>query len=127
MNRDIPLAENLELKRTKAMVEADIDSLSGLFSSTLSYGHSSGAIDDKAAMLEKISSGIYDYSRIDTKILSVTRSAGQLLIIMGNVQIDVILSGKHRIMDSVYVVVYQREEFSWKFLAHQTGLIKDLI
>lgn len=127
MDSNITLAQNLELQRTKAMVEADVSYLATIFSDALSYGHSSSVIDDKSAMLDKISTGAYNYLSVETKILSATISSGQLLIIMGNVEIDVILNGKHRIMDSVYVVVYEKDELNWNFLSHQTGFIKDLI
>ena len=39
----------------KAMVDADSSSLSNITSDKLSYGHSSGAVEDKAAFIGKIS------------------------------------------------------------------------
>jgi len=127
MEHELSLANDLEMKRSEAMVSGNIGLLNDIFSERLSYGHSSGLIDNKAEMLNKISAGIYDYHHIETKVLSATRSYNGLLIVMGNVEIDVILNGTHRIMDSVYVGVYEKMDNRWKFIAHQTGLIKDLI
>lgn len=127
MDTQLSLAKHLEMNRSKAMISRNLEVLNKIFSGDLSYGHSSGLIDNKTEMLDKIANGVYVYHNIETKVLSATLSGNTLLIIMGNVEIDVTLNGKHRIMDSVYVGVYQKSEDNWEFIAHQTGLIKDKI
>ncbi|MGQ7856760.1 nuclear transport factor 2 family protein [Pedobacter sp. WC2501] len=127
MDSQLSLAKHLEMNRSKAMISKELEVLNKIFSGDLSYGHSSGLIDNKTEMLDKISNGVYVYYNIETKVLSAMLSGNNLLIIMGNVEIDVSLSGKHRIMDSVYVGVYKKNEDNWEFIAHQTGLIKDKI
>jgi hypothetical protein len=127
MDSQLSLAKHLEMNRSKAMISKELEVLNKIFSGDLSYGHSSGLIDNKTEMLDKISNGVYVYYNIETKVLSAMLSGNNLLIIMGNVEINVSLSGKHRIMDSVYVGVYKKNEDNWEFIAHQTGLIKDKI
>src|SRR5690242_9669502 len=49
----------------KAMVDGDSVMLAQLVSDKLSYGHSSGHVDDKTAFVQKIASGKSDFVSID--------------------------------------------------------------
>ena len=57
------VAEKVQMLNN-AMVEADKIRLDALVSSALSYGHSSGLIEDKQAFIEKIASGKSDFVSI---------------------------------------------------------------
>ena len=54
-------------KLTKAMLDSDIPVLSALASGQLTYGHSSGKVQNKAEFLESFKTGASDFTKIDIK------------------------------------------------------------
>ncbi|MCF3109958.1 nuclear transport factor 2 family protein [Niabella sp. CC-SYL272] len=54
-------------KLTKAMLDSDIPVLSALASEQLTYGHSSGKVQNKAEFLESFKTGASDFTKIDIK------------------------------------------------------------
>ncbi|MBZ4189977.1 nuclear transport factor 2 family protein [Niabella beijingensis] len=52
-------------KLTKAMLDSDVPVLSALAAEKLTYGHSSGKVQDKAEFLESFKTGASDFTRID--------------------------------------------------------------
>lgn len=54
-------------KLTKAMLDSDIPVLSTLASEQLTYGHSSGKVQNKTEFLESFKTGASDFTKIDIK------------------------------------------------------------
>ncbi|AHF15750.1 nuclear transport factor 2 family protein [Niabella soli] len=54
-------------KLTRAMLDSDVPVLSALASSKLTYGHSSGKVQNKAEFLESFKTGASDFTKIDIK------------------------------------------------------------
>jgi len=54
-------------KLTQAMLGSDIPVLSALASGKLTYGHSSGKVQNKAEFLESFKTGASDFTKIDIK------------------------------------------------------------
>lgn len=54
-------------KLTRAMLDSDIPVLSALASGKLTYGHSSGKIQNKTEFLESFKTGASDFTKIDIK------------------------------------------------------------
>src|SRR5271154_3275830 len=82
---------DLEDRRCHAMINADIDVLTSLFSDRLVWTHSSASKDDKAALLSRIAGGKTKYvtiKRLDEQhIVSDTSFVATGLVEM-NVKID---------------------------------------
>jgi hypothetical protein len=103
---------------TKAMIDGDKTALENIASDALTYGHSSGKIQDKAAFVDAIASGQSDFVTIDLtdqtilikdetaivrhKFLAQTNDAGK----PGNANIGVML-------------VWVKEKGNWKLLGRQ--------
>ena len=103
---------------TKAMIDGDKTALENITSDALSYGHSSGKIQDKAAFVEAIASGQSDFVTIDLtdqtisvkdktaivrhKLLAQTNDGGK----PGNVSLGIML-------------VWVKEKANWKLLGRQ--------
>ena len=58
----------------QAMIDADQSKLESLVSDQLSYGHSSGVIDDKKTFVDKIVTGKSDFVSIDLSEQTITVS-----------------------------------------------------
>lgn len=102
----------------KAMIDADRQQLDNITSPDLSYGHSSGKIEDKAAFIEALTSGASDFITIDLtnqtiKVIGKTALVRHNLIgttrdngVPGNPKLGVLL-------------VWQKQKGGWKLLARQ--------
>jgi len=104
---------------TKAMVDGDRSTLEKLAAEELSYGHSSGHIDDKKEFVEKIASGSSDFLSIDL--------SDQTILISGKTAIvRHILKGKTQDKGKApadihlrIILVWQKQGGQWKLLARQ--------
>src|SRR5688500_19045073 len=102
----------------KAMIDADRQQLDNITSSDLSYGHSSGKMEDKAAFMEALTSGRSDFLTIDLTDQTIKGSGKTALVrhtltgttkdngVAGNVKLGVLL-------------VWQKQHGKWKLLARQ--------
>ena len=110
--------ENLRL----AMIDPTQENLSALISNELSYGHSGGKIEDKAAFMEALLSKKSDFVSIELK--------EQTIQIVGNVALV-----RHKLYADIYdnsiansiklniLLVWQKQKGSWKLLARQAAKI----
>ena len=120
----LKLATELEQKREKAMMSGDGSLLGSMFSEGLSYGHSSGYVESKAGYLKNFVAGHYTYRFIKTTLKNVSAIGHDGLVITGELINEARLFGKEVEMHSVYLAVWRLEGGTWRFLAHQTALIK---
>jgi hypothetical protein len=118
------LAIALEEKREKAMMSSDASLLGSMFSEDLSYGHSSGYAESKADYLKNFAAGNYAYRFIKTTVKKVFAIGHDGLVITGELINEANLFGTEVKMHSVYLAVWRLEGDAWRFLAHQTALIK---
>lgn len=113
------VADAVEALR-KAMVSADKAALEKLTAKDLSYGHSSGLIEDKTAFIQEFIDGT-------TVFLSINL-LDQTIKISGNVAIV-----RHRLtgdtnnknvpgkVDILVLLVWQKQKGEWKLLARQAA------
>lgn len=101
-----------------AMVDADRIKLDALVSSALSYGHSSGLVEDKQAFMEKIVSGKSDFVSIilSEQTINVQRKTAIVRHILKAQTND---GGKAGEVQLKILQVWQKEGKSWKLLARQ--------
>lgn len=102
----------------KAMVDADSSSLSKITSEKLSYGHSSGAVEDKAAFIGKIVSGRSDFETIQLSGTTMTFS-GKTAIVRQHLDAVTKDSGKPGEVHLELLLVWKKEKGQWKLLARQ--------
>jgi ketosteroid isomerase-like protein len=106
------------LMLNNAMVDADRIRLDALVSSALSYGHSSGLVEDKQAFIEKIVSGKSDFVSI---ILSeqTINVQGKTAIVRHILKAQTNDGGKPGEVQIKILQIWQKEGKSWKLLARQ--------
>ncbi len=100
----------------KAMVSADKTPLSNLTSTDLSYGHSNGTLENKAAFIEVIMSGKNDYSSIEI--------SDQTIKIIGNTAVVrhkfvSVMEGSTNLTNLGVLQVWQKKKGKWELLARQ--------
>ncbi len=102
----------------KAMIEADQVKLNALTANELSYGHSSGKIEDKAAFLNALISGTSDFISIDLSDQSV-KVTGNTAIVRHILSGSTSDGGKAANVKLSVLTVWQKQQGKWKLLARQ--------
>lgn len=102
----------------KAMVDADSVMLDKLVSAKLSYGHSGGALDDKAVFVQKIVSGKSDFVTLEFvgQTISVSKNVAIVRHKLNAVTND---SGKPGEVHLAVLLIWQKLQGQWKLLARQ--------
>lgn len=102
----------------KAMIEADKAVLENLTAAKLSYGHSSGVIDNKKEFVEKLITGKSDFVSIDLsdQIISVSEKTAIVRHILKATTND---GGKPTEVHLRILLIWQKQKGHWKLLARQ--------
>lgn len=79
-NKGISDVENAVSKLTSAMVDADESQLKKLTHPQLTYGHSNGLIEDQAAFIQALTSGVSNFTEINIENQSVDISGNTALV-----------------------------------------------
>lgn len=111
------LEEKVSALRT-AMIDGDREALLALSAPQLSYGHSSGAMEDQAAFVEKIASGKSDFVTMDLREQTITIS-GDTALVRHNLKADIKDGGVSNTIELGILLVWQKQAGDWKLLARQ--------
>ena len=106
--------ENLRL----AMVSGDRTALSNVAAEELSYGHSSGKIEDKAAFVEAIASGKSGFVKIDLSEQTI-KIVRKTAIVRHNLFAETNNSGVAGTIKLHFMTIWQKQGGQWKLLARQ--------
>jgi hypothetical protein len=102
----------------KAMIDADSLMLDKLCAAQLSYGHSSGAVENKGEFISKIISGKSDFVSIDLSNQSVIVS-GNTAVVRHKLDAVTNNNGKAGEVHLLVLLVWQKQHGDWKLLARQ--------
>jgi len=102
----------------KAMIDADKATLENLALDKLSYGHSSGALDNKNVFVEKIVSGQSDFVSIDLTEQTIDVS-DKTAIVRHTLSAATNDGGKPGTVKLKVMLVWQKTKGGWKLLARQ--------
>lgn len=102
----------------KAIIDANGASLENLTASQLSYGHSSGQVDDKKTFVEKIVSGQSDFVSIDLAEQTISIS-GKVALVRHILHAKTNDGGKPGEVHLRILLVWQKKGGQWKLLARQ--------
>lgn len=102
----------------KAMIDGDKTGLQNITADQLSYGHSSGKVEDKKTFVDNIVTGKSDFVTIDL--------TGQTIVVVGDAAIvrHVLSattndSGKPGTVKLNILLIWQKQKGQWKLLARQ--------
>lgn len=103
-----------------AMTNADSVQLDKLVSEQLSYGHSSGQLDDKKLFIEKLTSGKSDFINMAISEQQITFS-GKTAIVRHILQADILDGGKPGKVNLYVMQIWQKKNRKWVLLARQAA------
>ncbi|MCD8740235.1 nuclear transport factor 2 family protein [Mucilaginibacter roseus] len=102
----------------KAMVDADKAALNKLTAAELSFGHSSGKVEDKAAFMEALVSGKSDFTNITTSSQTIT-IANDVAIVRHILNGEILDGGKPGTVKLGILLVWKKQKKQWVLLARQ--------
>ncbi|NDZ17331.1 nuclear transport factor 2 family protein [Variovorax sp. WS11] len=117
---DIPaLLLELQARRHRAMVEADLETLDVLLDDTLSYTHSDASRDSKNSYLAKVRGGAMRYAEVSSGEEEVLVLSDAAACVLGRMQLAGAIAGAPRRFDNRFLAVWVRRGAQWKLAAFQ--------
>jgi ketosteroid isomerase-like protein len=101
-----------------AMIDGDRTALLALSAAQLSYGHSSGTMEDQTAFVEKIASGKSDFVTMELSEQQIT-IAGDTALVRHKLHADIKDGGVANTIELGVLLVWQKQAGEWKLLARQ--------
>ena len=102
-----------EQQRVDLLTAGKLDEVAAILSPTLTYTHSSGAIDNKDGVLASLRSGQVAYKRLKHGDVQVRFVAPDVAIMNGISDILVSISGKDQEIPVRFTIVYVRKGGVW--------------
>lgn len=102
----------------QAMIDGDGKALRALSAPQLSYGHSSGIMEDQTAFIEKIASGKSDFVTMELADQTIS-IAGDVALVRHNLKADIKDGGVPNTIHLGVLLVWQKQAGDWKLLARQ--------
>lgn len=114
---DKDVASQVEKLRL-ALIDPIEATLSELSSEKLSYGHSSGKLENQAQFIEALISGASDFSAVafENQMIQVEKDVA---IVRHNLAAVVLDGGNSNSIKIGVILVWQKEKGQWKLLARQ--------
>ena len=103
----------------QAMVNRDKETLSLRTMEELSYGHSSGKIENKKAFIDEIISGDFDFISTDTENQSVFFSGENTAVVRHIFIIEALNKGEKVQIRIGNMMVLKKQQNQWRLLARQ--------
>lgn len=101
-----------------AMVDRNKDTLEELTAEDLSYGHSSGRIENKSEYVDAVVNGSFDFLSIDAKNQTIA-FAGTNAIVRHIFETKALDDGDEVHIEIGALLVFQNQDGDWKLLARQ--------
>lgn len=102
----------------KAMIDADKTGLEELTAEKLSYGHSSGKIEDRAAFIQSLLTGQSDFVNMDLSDQTIAVT-GQTAIVRHTLSADIADGGKAGKVRLYVMLVWGKQGGQWKLVGRQ--------
>lgn len=118
-NKTAKIIQDLEARRFKAMVEADVAALDTLLAPEMSYSHSSGLSQTKTEFIGAIRRGELVYVEIKPDVLQV-RTYGSTAIVTGRAAVKTKSKGQDMVAELRFLDVYVKRQGRWQMVAWQS-------
>jgi len=105
-------------KLRQAMVDGNKEALESITSDKLSYGHSSGLVENKTEFVDKLVSGKSDFITIELKDQAISVS-GSTAIVRHKLNATTSDNGKPGEAHLSVLLIFQNDHKQWKLLARQ--------
>ncbi|WP_339877639.1 nuclear transport factor 2 family protein [uncultured Algoriphagus sp.] len=114
---DKEVASQVEKLRL-ALIDPTVDNLSEISSINLSYGHSSGKLENQAQFIEALISGASDFAKVEFEDQKI-QVEKDVAIVRHNLVADVLDGGTTNSIKIGVILVWKKEKSQWKLLARQ--------
>ena len=111
--------ESLDAKRTECILKRDFAALEPLIAEDLRYVHSSAVLENKQQYLAKLASGHYTYRSMNT-LQREMRVVGDVVLVNGDVRIEVDVNGTPKVVMSRYLQVWVKRSAGWQMASWQS-------
>lgn len=112
--------EALDERRVRAILAKDFDTVAQLIGDDLKYVHSSAVQEDKALYLERLRNGHYNYRALNV-IERGFRVFGDVVLVNGDILIDVEVGTITKSLTSRFLQVWARRAGNWQMVSwHST-------
>ncbi len=111
------VAEAVEALK-KALIDPTQANLEAIVAEQLSYGHSSGKIEDKKAFIEALLSGKSDFMSIELTDQKITVSK-EVALVRHQLTAQITDNGQASSIKLHVLLVWQKQKGKWKLLARQ--------
>lgn len=102
-----------------AMVDRNKEGLELMTMEELSYGHSSGKIENKENFINEIVNGQFDFLSINTENQTILFSGENIAIVRNNLVIEATDNDKRVSVQVGNIMILTRQQRQWKLLARQ--------
>ncbi|MFL9830467.1 nuclear transport factor 2 family protein [Flavobacterium sp. ST-87] len=116
-NEETAVANQVEALR-KALIDPTETNLKALTSKDLSYGHSSGVLQDQTVFIEKLLNGESDFVTIEFQNQSI-QVVGDVAIVRHNLAAHTKDSGVEKDIKIGIMLVWQKQKGKWLLVARQ--------
>ena len=100
------------------MIDPNKSTLEGIVGDNLSYGHSSGKMEDKTAFVQSLVSKTSDFVTMDLTQQTI-KIVGNTALVRHNLNGETVDSGKPGTARLGVLLVWQKQQGKWKLLARQ--------
>ena len=104
----------------KLMIKPDKAGLENMAAEELSYGHSSGLIEDKAAFVDDIVSGKSVFKTVALEDQTI-KIAGDVAIVRHHLMADTFNNNTPGKADILVLLIWKKQNGQWKLLARQAA------
>jgi ketosteroid isomerase-like protein len=112
----ISAIEAADAERARATLAKDADTLGRLFGDDLLYVHGSAVAESKALYIERVCTGHYDYEEL-TSLRRNFRAYGDVVLVDGDVRIQVVSGGNRRDFVSRYLQAWAKRNGAWQMVS----------
>lgn len=102
-----------------SLLDRDSVALEKLLAEDVTYGHSNGLLQSKKEIIHSVMSGEQDYKKIDVRKIDI-RIFGNTAVVNLESDVSLIMAGKPLDIDMDILLVWIRENGSWKLVARQS-------
>jgi ketosteroid isomerase-like protein len=114
------LIEELEMRRFKAIVDADFTALENLLAPDMTYSHSNGWTQTKPEFIGSLRSHELEYQEIKPEALKV-RVYGSTAVVTGRAHVKAISKGQEVSIELRFLDVYVKRKGKWQMVAWQSA------
>jgi ketosteroid isomerase-like protein len=114
--------KNLEDRRFQAMIDSDFETLDKLLGDDLIYTHSTAQTDTRAEYIALCKRGVFQYLKIARPVERI-QVYGDTVVVTGRAQMEVIVEGKPKLLNSRYTNVWIKGAKGWQMAVWQSTAI----